>query len=162
MKKIIPWLSFLLLTILFMVALFYDRTIIGRHSGVLSFELNRIGSIKAIFKGPVNYVVDGFVGSPANLFQPWLIYLIAYPIGHVLTSFIYGYMAVVAIFTYLTLAIAYLVVKQVTNNNSQAFLFATIWTFAAYRTFDITRNVAGEALVFAFIPLAFFLAFINW
>lgn len=155
MKKLAPWLSFLVLTILFMMALFYDKTIIGRHSEMLSFELNRIGSMRAIFNGPINYVVDGTIGSPVNLFHPWLFYLLAYPIGHALTSFIYGYMAVFAIFTYLTLTIAYLVVKKITNSGSQAFLFAVLWTFAAYRIFDVTRNVAGEALVFAFIPLAF-------
>ncbi|KRM93283.1 hypothetical protein FC56_GL000949 [Lentilactobacillus senioris DSM 24302 = JCM 17472] len=156
MKKLFPWLSFLVLTALFMVALFYNKTVIGYHSGTLPFELNRIGGIGAILSGPVNYVVDGTIGNPINLFYPWLIYSITYPIGYALTSFIYGYMAIFAIFTYLTLAIAYLVAKKITGNSVQAMLFSVFWTFAAYRTFDVTRSVAGEALAFAFIPLAFF------
>ncbi|WP_054670381.1 hypothetical protein [Lentilactobacillus senioris] len=45
MKKLFPWLSFLVLTALFMVALFYNKTVIGYHSGTLPFELNRIGGI---------------------------------------------------------------------------------------------------------------------
>lgn len=157
MRKLFPWLPFLILTAIFIAVAFYEGTILGFHSGAISFELNRMGGVGAVFKGPINYVVDGAVGSPVNLFYPWLIYSLSYPIGFACNSFIIGYMILFALITYLTLTIAYLVVKKVTGNAKQGFLFSVFWTFAAYHAFDVVqRNATGEALAYTFLPLAFF------
>lgn len=97
--------------------------------------------------------LEGY-GYTLNLFYPDLLILPFAIIGN-LTTLNTAFITLLITCTLLTGIFTYLAIKNIYKSNFIAIVAALLFTFAAYRIFDVFyRGAIGEYMAFTFIPLA--------
>lgn len=120
------------------------------------FHLGRILSMGNIWHSPVNFLTFAHRGNMINPYYPWLTIYPAYLLVRLTGSLALGYKIFVVLVTFLTAISAYYCFLALKKRRSSALIFATLYTFAAYRAANVfLRGAIGETLCAMFLPIAF-------
>lgn len=153
------FLSFMLMfffSIIYMLPIIQTNNIFHFTDQDTAFHLSRINGLSNVFSSPVNFNNFGGNGTAMNLFYPWTTlypaYLLLQLTGNLVTSYNLYYL----LFTFATMAIAYVCMFKIRKSHFTALTFSIIFSFASYRSTDIFfRGSLGEAIALTFLPLIF-------
>lgn len=158
--KISIFLLFAVLSVAAVGVYMVKGQILSINSNDLTFHLNRIETFRqAIVDGNGfafrNFETFNKIGNAINFFYPYA-YMYLWAVIYVLvpgpvTAFYLGELLLV----FATLYVAYYSARTIKISRTFAVVFAILWGFGTYRThLALNIYVLGEALAYAFIPLA--------
>lgn len=136
----------------------YKQQIVFGHD--IEFHIGRIIGLSEsiqhkIFFPKINpFFIDGAGYASSIFYSDIFIYIPAFLVLTGLSP-TKAYVVFIILINFATLFIAYYSMKSVNKDRLKSFLFATLYTLASYRLFDMTTRAAlGELLAFVFLPLA--------
>ncbi|WP_155286954.1 6-pyruvoyl-tetrahydropterin synthase-related protein [Lacticaseibacillus zhaodongensis] len=120
------------------------------------FHLGRILSMGNVWHSPVNFLTFAHHGNMINPYYPWLTIYPAYLLVKLTGSLATGYKLFIVLITFLTAVSAYYSFMAMKHQRTAALVFASVYTFAAYRSVNVfLRGALGETLCALFLPIAF-------
>lgn len=152
-------LIFGLISVLSFIPIMRTHRVFGQ--GDLLFHLNRmLGLAEGLQHGQLTYRsfdVLSNIGSATNYFYPFVFVLVFAGLFVVLANhLVFAFYLGELILLFCTLMIAYFSMKSFSSSYKRAFIFAILWGFSGYRFYlALDQFVLGEAIAFAFLPLAF-------
>lgn len=148
-----------LLSIAMMAWYFPDETVTAGGTDLM-FHANRFYAIiQSIEFGTFPFYINAHTlneyGYAANLFYPDFT-LIPFAFFIPLIGLASSYKLIIFTHTILCGILSYWCIRKVTKDNTMAFLFSLLYTFALYRIIDFSyRGALGEFISFTFLPIIF-------
>lgn len=149
-----PYLIMIVFSLVFIFPFLFSKG--SLYGDDLHFHLDRMLGLSNIFDSPINFKTFYNSGQGINFFYPFLIYYPFYIIFSFVHSIWFSWYIYLFIITFITLSISFYSATSVSDSKIAGYLFAIIYTFSTYRSYNILiRFATGEILAMAFLPLIF-------
>ena len=153
-NRVKPYLIMIVFSLVFIFPFLFSKG--SLYGDDLHFHLDRMLGLSNIFDSPINFKTFYNSGQGINFFYPFLIYYPFYIIFSFVHSIWFSWYIYLFIITFITLSISFYSATSVSNSKIVGYLFAIIYTFSTYRSYNILiRFATGEILAMAFLPLIF-------
>lgn len=149
-----PYLIMIVFSLVFIFPFLFSKG--SLYGDDLHFHMDRMLGLSNIFDSPINFKTFYNSGQGINFFYPFLIYYPFYIIFSFVHSIWFSWYIYLFIITFITLSISFYSATSVSDSKIAGYLFAIIYTFSTYRSYNILiRFATGEILAMAFLPLIF-------